>query len=575
MIAALYARKSTEQRVTDDAKSVTRQVELARDFTTSKGWQVAEEHVYRDDGISGAEFKDRPGLASLLLAVKSSPRPFDVVVAMDESRLGRDQFQTAYVLHQIADAGVQLWYYQEARQAKLADATGKFLESVRGFASEMEREKARARTREAMRSKAKAGHVAGGKVYGYANVREGSHVKRVVIEQEAEVVRRIFTMATEGQGLLRIAKTLNAEGIPSPKRDGWASTSVREMLRRDLYRGRIVYGKTRWQDKGGTKVKVDTPETDWLTLDAPVLRIIPEDLWRAAHARLERTRRVYTGHRRASGELQGHPEAGLVSRHLLSGHLRCGVCGGNMFVAPRSGKRGKPRLYYVCTTHHKRGNTRCTNRYGVPYEAITEAILGHFKYDFLNPVMLGNLLMAEWERQRTEPDELRAQRETLQREVKRLDQELGRLTEAVTLGGEVRALVDTMKAKQRQRDDAAARLEHLDGLEQAGEGFDEVEWFYQTKAILTDLQFMLESDPVAGRHIIRWLLPEPITVTPVQTHEGVVWEYVGRGALDRLLTGKIPGNVETPRPALPPGFIPWGNERSVSNRDTTELVPPG
>src|SRR6266545_3944400 len=106
MIAAIYARKSTEQRVTDDAKSVTRQVELARDFATSKGWQVAEEHVYRDDGISGAEFKDRPGLASLLLAVKSSPRPFDVVVAMDESRLGRDQFQTAYLLQQIADAGV-------------------------------------------------------------------------------------------------------------------------------------------------------------------------------------------------------------------------------------------------------------------------------------------------------------------------------------------------------------------------------------------------------------------------------------------------------------------------------------
>ena len=247
-----------------------------------------------------------------------------------------------------------------------------------------------------------------------------------------------------------------------------------------------------------------------------------------------------------------------------------------MFVAPRSGKRGKPRLYYVCTTHHKRGNTRCTNRHGVPYEAITEAILGHFKHDFLNPVTLGALLVGEWERQRAEPEERKAQRETLQREVKRLDQELARLTEAVTLGGEVRALVDAMKAKQRQRDDTAARLEHLDGLAEVTEDFDEVEWFYQTKAILTDLQFTLESDPVAGRHIVRWLLPEPITVTPVETPEGVVWEYLGRGALDRLLTGRIPGSVAIPRPALPPGLVPWWDSaRSVTNRDATELVPPG
>lgn len=62
----------------------------------------------------------------------------------------------------------------------------------------------------------------------------------------------------------------------------------------------------------------------------------------------------------------------------------------------------------------------------------------------------GNLLMAEWEQQRTEPDERKAQCETLQRGIRRLDQELGRLTEAVTLGGEVRTLVEAIKAKQRQ-----------------------------------------------------------------------------------------------------------------------------
>ena len=65
-----------------------------------------------------------------------------------------------------------------------------------------------------------------------------------------------------------------------------------EILFRELYRGRIVWGKTRWIDRGGTKAKQDRPESEWLTREAPELRIVSEDQWHAAHARLERTRAV-------------------------------------------------------------------------------------------------------------------------------------------------------------------------------------------------------------------------------------------------------------------------------------------
>ena len=61
MIAAIYARKSTEQNgVADLEKSVTRQVDHARAYALRKGWTVADGYVYVDDGISGAEFKRRP-----------------------------------------------------------------------------------------------------------------------------------------------------------------------------------------------------------------------------------------------------------------------------------------------------------------------------------------------------------------------------------------------------------------------------------------------------------------------------------------------------------------------------------
>lgn len=90
MIAAIYARKSTEQTgVSEDQKSVSRQIERATDYAKRKGWHVAEEHVYSDDGISGAEFAKRPGFIRLMNALK--PRPsFQVLIMSEESRLEDD-----------------------------------------------------------------------------------------------------------------------------------------------------------------------------------------------------------------------------------------------------------------------------------------------------------------------------------------------------------------------------------------------------------------------------------------------------------------------------------------------------
>ena len=81
MIAAIYARKSSEQTGTaEEAKSVTRQIEHARACAAAKGWTVAEAHVYVDDGISGAEFAKRPGLVRL-------PRPVAYALARGEDML--------------------------------------------------------------------------------------------------------------------------------------------------------------------------------------------------------------------------------------------------------------------------------------------------------------------------------------------------------------------------------------------------------------------------------------------------------------------------------------------------------
>jgi DNA invertase Pin-like site-specific DNA recombinase len=96
MITAIYARKSTDQNLPDEEKSVTRQIERARSYAAAKGWTVGAD-VYADDGISGAEFVKRPGFLRLMNALKPRP-PFQVLIMSEESRLGREQIETAYAL---------------------------------------------------------------------------------------------------------------------------------------------------------------------------------------------------------------------------------------------------------------------------------------------------------------------------------------------------------------------------------------------------------------------------------------------------------------------------------------------
>src|SRR5688572_5783723 len=215
MNAAIYARKSTDQiGVAEEHRSVSRQIEMARAYAIAKGWQVLEDAVFVDDGISGAEFANRPGYLRLLNSLKPRPR-FDVLVMSEESRLGREAIETAYALKQLIAAGVRVFFYLEDRERTLNSPIEKAMLSLQTMADEMEREKARQRGTDAMMRKAKAGHVTGGQPFGYTNrpvldaSGRRSHVERDINPTEASVVRRIFELCANGYGYTRIAKTLN------------------------------------------------------------------------------------------------------------------------------------------------------------------------------------------------------------------------------------------------------------------------------------------------------------------------------------------------------------------------------
>src|SRR4029453_3538646 len=84
-------------------------------------------------------------------------------------RLGRENYETGYLLKQLAVAGVQVVEQKTGRAIALATPTDRLQVQVGNYAAEVERDQEGQRTHQALRLKAQAGHVTGGCVFGYLN----------------------------------------------------------------------------------------------------------------------------------------------------------------------------------------------------------------------------------------------------------------------------------------------------------------------------------------------------------------------------------------------------------------------
>jgi DNA invertase Pin-like site-specific DNA recombinase len=212
----------------------------------------------------------------------------------------------------------------------LADESGEIMTVVHSLAASFERRRARQRTYDALRRRAEAGAVTGGRVFGYLNHRNGDgYVHRAIHEPEADVVRRIFTMYAEGAGLTRIAKRLNAERVPAPRggTGSWAGTAVREIIRRPLYAGVLTWNRTQKVTRKGTKAQRKRAASEWMERPAPELAIVDAKLWQRVQARREAAGATFL--RRMNGRLIGRPSgADVESPYLLSGIAECALCGG-------------------------------------------------------------------------------------------------------------------------------------------------------------------------------------------------------------------------------------------------------
>ena len=515
MKAAIYARKSTDQSgVADEQKSVSRQIEHARQYAQRKGWTVENAHVYVDDGISGAEFANRPGFLRLMNTLKPRP-PFQQLVMSEESRLGREAIETAYALKQLVQAGVRVFFYLEDRERTLDSPTDKIMLSLTAFADELEREKARQRTRDAMVRKAHAGHVTGGRCFGYRNVEilgadgRRSHVEREVLPAEASVIRRIFGLCAEGYGLRAIAKMLNDEHAPSPRvqpgrLQRWAPTSIRAVLHRPLYRGEIVWAQTAKRDKWGQRRQATRPQAEWIRRPAPALRIVTDDEWAAAHRRLSGARALYL--KATGGETFGRPAVANPSKYLLTNLALCGSCGGPLWVRSRKHGLGR-KFYYGCASYHNRG-VGCQNGADVPMDDANEILIEALLDDVLDESMISEAVDEAFQLLGDNSSDRRMV--TLDAELAKVNRNRAGLVEAVAGGAE---MLDALRACEARR--AKLTAERATLTTQGKAPIDEVRLRSDLLSLAQSWRCVLADDPMHARPIISSLLKGRVTYSPM------------------------------------------------------------
>jgi len=445
MIAWSYARKSSEdERTNEDGRSVARQFEGCGVQAAKLSAVVPPEREYGDDGISGAEFVNRPGLQKLLADLKRGPAPKYLIIS-EPSRLGREQIETAYVLKQITDAGVRVFGYLDGREIQMGTSQDKLMFSVQAMAAESERERGKQRTRDALVRKFKRGHWTGQPVFGYRPVRVGEHSELVIDEQQAATVRRIFELCAAGYGDLKIVQTLN---------DGKSKDWVRGVLSNRIYIGDPIYGTSRAVEKGGSLGRERVPQDDWIHVDADVresvekrLRIVSPETWAGVQKIRAANRAKYL--RKPDGTLKGKPESVSTARFVASAIGRCHACGGPLGATAKNPKTGHR---YYCVHHMTKGT--CPNGVGLSAADLDAAIIDRLMSFPANDEVIDYLTegICRAAKADAERPDVRA---NLEAEVAKLEAAVERLTDAVEAGQPVG---DRLKLRTSELEAVKAKL---------------------------------------------------------------------------------------------------------------------
>lgn len=366
--AALYCRLSVDDGNFGGSVSIETQKILLEQYC--KDHKITDYKFYCDDGCSGTNF-DRPSFKKMLSDIDEGK--INLVIVKDLSRFGRNYVEAGMYVQRFTDSNIR-FIAADDNYDSLVNSDD-LLFPIKNVVNEMYARDVSKKTKAAKKAKARDGQFIGSKApFGYKIDPNDRH-HLIVDEPAAQVVRRIFRMASEGIGYNKMAKIFREEKILTPiayfnlnnpdyfksdywrKEFDWHVTSIRAILNNEVYLGKLVYGKQRNKSMK-SKEKVRNPKEDWIVVENCQEAIITQELWDTVHKILN------AKHRPAkAGEVQ-----------MFAGLLYCSDCGHCLTYSQKQRKDGSYHGAYSCWMYKTHGKEYCASHY-ITFDTIYELVL--------------------------------------------------------------------------------------------------------------------------------------------------------------------------------------------------------
>ena len=435
--AALYARVSSDRQDMD--LSVSAQLRALRDYAKANGYSIARQYV--DEAESG-RVADRPQFREMIEEGSKPNAPFEVILVWKFSRFTRKREHAVAFKSMLRRKGIRVVSITEHADDS---PTGKLMEAIIESVDEFYSENLAQEVVRGMRESASRGFfLSSNSPFGYRKIKVSDGAKeRSTLEVDpatAPVVREIFESSLRGNGLKEICKELNDRGVGN-RGKRWNKGGLHYLLTNEAYTGAAVWGRTSRGEQAADPVRV---EGAWPAL---VSRDLFDEVQQAMRDRAPKVQRP----------------GRVGSKFLLSGLLRCGVCGRS--YSGQGAKSGQ-FAYYICGTLYREGAGTCSARY-LNAPRLETFVVEKIRERILNEETIVALVATVAEEIDAMAGELAGRLEVIDAELSDVRKRLERLYEAVetseltleVLSPRILSLRHREEQLEAARDDAERQLE--------------------------------------------------------------------------------------------------------------------
>lgn len=346
----IYTRVSTSMQI--DGYSLDAQKERLTKYAEGNDMVIAGE--YSDEGKSGKNIAGRVDFQRMLNDIACKKDGVEYVLVFKLSRFGRNAADTLTSLQFMQDYGVNLISVEDGIDS--SKEAGKLMVHVLSAVAEIERENILVQTMEGRKQKAREGKWNGGFApYGYKLV-DG---ELIIEEDEAEAIRIIFDKFVHTNlGYNGVVNYLNNNGIKKKARQNgyltqFTTSTVKAILDNPVYYGKIAYGRRKTTKIEGTRNEYHVvAQKEFDVYDGRHKAIVDEQLWKDVQAKRRAT---------ASKLEKKHD---LDHEHVLSGLVKCPVCGAGLYGNVKRAKRKDGSYYktyfsYACKHRLNKDGHKC------------------------------------------------------------------------------------------------------------------------------------------------------------------------------------------------------------------------